>query len=65
MTQKKQLSFVSAAANNDHFDSVDYERMCRCECEGRKGPRDRKGNGELIVIHGKYKNRNNIKGNGL
>lgn len=38
--------------------------MCRYEYEKEKRPRDRKGDGELVVIHGKYKNRSNSKSNG-
>lgn len=29
--------------------------MCRCKSEGEKRFRDRKEDGELIVIYGKYK----------
>lgn len=52
MTQKNQVTLVTAAVKNDHlvFESVDYEWTCKCEYEREKRPRDRKGNGELVVF---------------
>lgn len=63
--RKKQVVLVTVAAKNDHLvsDSVDCEWMCRCTYEGAKKPRDKKGDGELMVIHGKYKKGSNFKNN--
>lgn len=65
MTQKKPVALVTAAAKNDHLasDNGDCEWMCRCAYEGAKKTRDKKRDGELIVIHGKYKKRSNFKSN--